>query len=60
MPTYRLYFLDEGAHVSAPAKILHCADNEEAVQMARQYIDGKDIQLWREGTLVARLPKSPG
>jgi hypothetical protein len=57
MPTYRLYFLDDGAHISRPPVILECADNEEAMVQARQYVDGKDIELWREGTLVAMFPR---
>jgi hypothetical protein len=56
MPTYRVYFLDEGAHISRPAVIIECANNDEAKQRARQYIDGKDIEVWREGTLIARFP----
>ena len=57
MPDYRVYFLDQGAHISSPPVILECADNEEAMQKARQYIDGKDIELWREGTRLAQFPK---
>jgi hypothetical protein len=57
MPTYRIYFLDDGAHISRPPVVIECADNAEAAKVARQYIDGRDIELWREGTLVARYPK---
>lgn len=57
MPTYRVYFFDEDAHISKPPINLECADDEEAEQKARQYLDGKAIELWRDGALVAQFPK---
>lgn len=57
MPAYRIYFIDQGAHISKPPVILECADNEEAIQQAYQYVDGQDLELWREGTLVATFNK---
>ena len=57
MQDYRLYFLDENAHISKPPVILECADDEEAQTKARQFIDGKDLELWRGDSLVAFFPK---
>ena len=53
MPTYRVYFLNDGAHISDPPIILECASDNEATQKARQYMDGKELELWRDHHLIA-------
>lgn len=55
MPLYGVYFIDRGAHISRPPEVLESADDEEATQKARQFIDGKDAELWRDGYLIAKL-----
>ncbi len=57
MPTYRLYFLDTDAHISRPPEAFECADDQEAVQKARQLIDGKDLELWDGPRRVAFIPR---
>ena len=57
MRTYRIYFLDYGAHISAPPIVIECADDDDAIKQAKQYIDGKDIELWRGDFRVAKFPK---
>lgn len=56
MPTYRVYFLDRDAHISRPPEVLEAADDVEAGQQAKQFIDGKDIEVWRESYRVAKFP----
>jgi len=56
MPAYRLYFVDRDAHISRPPKILDCADDAEALQKAKQFIDGKDLELWEGTRRVALIP----
>ena len=56
MPTYRIYFLDRNAHTSRPPKEIECASDQEAIQMARQFIEGKGIELWRDNYRVAKFP----
>ena len=60
MRQYRVYFLDEGAHIFAPSVVLECADDDEAVRQAKQYIDGKDIELRRGDYRVAKFPRRGG
>lgn len=57
MQTYRLYFLDQGAHTSTPPIVLECADDHEAVRQAKQHITGKEMELWRGTRLVANCPR---
>jgi hypothetical protein len=56
MTEYRVFMLDYDAHFSGPARIIHCADDAEAVEKTRQLMDGKDLELWDGGRLVARFP----
>lgn len=54
MLPYRAYFLDAQRH------ILDCrefdADNhQEALTVARQWVDGRSIEIWRGSELVATL-----
>lgn len=58
MPADRIYFLDAEAHISRPPEVIEAANDEEAAQKARQFIDGKDIEVWREEYLVANLPRA--
>lgn len=63
MLPYRAYFFDAQRH------ILDCrefdADNhQEALNTARQWVDGRSIEIWRGGELVATLlprrqPRAP-
>lgn len=53
---YRIYFLDPEGHIFQPPVIIHCATDEEAAEKARQYIDGKDIQVWEQARLIAKYP----
>ena len=57
MPTYRIFFLDKGAHISRPPEVIECANDHEATQKARQFIDGQDIEVWRETYRVAQFPR---
>jgi hypothetical protein len=56
MTEYRVYTLDYDAHISGPAKIIHCAGDAEAVEQTGKLMDGKDLELWDGGRLVARFP----
>ncbi len=56
MALYRVYTLEYDAHISRPAQIIECADDAEAVEKTRQLRDGKDLELWDGGRLVARFP----
>lgn len=56
MPAYRVYFVDADGRIYQPPQILQCADDQAAIEEARQYIDGKDIQVWEKNRLVAKFP----
>ena len=42
MPVYRVYFMDPQGHICRPPEVIDCADDKEAAEKARQFIDGLD------------------
>ena len=55
MPDYRIYQLVGGAHIQAPATVVRCGTDAEAIAHARQLLDGHDIEVWDGGRLVINL-----
>ena len=46
MSAYRIYSIDRAGHISRPPEIVECADDQEAAQKAKQFLDGQDIEVW--------------
>jgi hypothetical protein len=57
MPTYRVFFLDTQNRVTLPAQDIDATDDQEAIVKARQYIDGRDIELWDGPRFIVRFPR---
>lgn len=55
MPAYHVYFFDADGHIYQPPEIIKCADDQEVIEKARQYVNGKDIQVWEKDRLVAKF-----
>ena len=56
MLDYRLYVLNQSGHV-VDASVLHCTDDDHAVDLARQAAIASDVELWmgdRKVTYVER------
>jgi hypothetical protein len=60
MPEYRIYFIDRANHISRPPEIVECADDQEAVKKAEQFVDGQDVELWQRGRFIMRFAHDPG
>jgi hypothetical protein len=56
VPHYRIYFIGQDGHVSKPPAIVECADDEEAIQKTKQFLDGQDIELWDGRDLSCGFP----
>ena len=54
MTDYRLYGLDGVARV-ASGEWFEADDDDAAVEVARQMMDGHDCELWQGSRLVARI-----
>ncbi len=37
MPTYRIYFMSEGANISRPPEVTECSNDREAAEEARRH-----------------------
>jgi hypothetical protein len=46
MPEYRAYILDREGHIIRPVD-LHCENDDEAKEKARQLVNGHDVELWQ-------------
>jgi len=55
--TYRVYFIDRANHISRAPEIIEAADDQDASEQAKRFIDGQDIELWDRGRLIARFPR---
>jgi hypothetical protein len=56
MPHYRLYVTTADGHVTAPATVIECADDQEAIGKAAQLVDGQAVELWAGARLIMRFP----
>jgi hypothetical protein len=55
MPIYRLYVIDPDAHITVPPTLADCPDDDLAIAKAKQYLDGKAIEVWEGARIVTRL-----
>ena len=55
MPEYRLYRLTQGNHIVGPPDTVSFDTDDEAIQHARQLVDGVDIEVWDGARLVSRI-----
>lgn len=56
MTAYRLYFLSANDHIE-DVRILDCGSDQEALESAREFIDGRDLELWERDRFISRLPR---
>jgi hypothetical protein len=55
MNTFRIYRLDETGHIIGPPDAFEDITEEQAIELARQRIDGLTVELWKGATLVKRF-----
>ena len=46
MPDYRAYIIGPDGHVQNRVE-LRCHDDVEALRLAKQLVDGRDVELWQ-------------
>lgn len=54
MPTYRAYLIDENNRVTS-YKPIDAATDSEALQAARQLVDGCDVEVWDRDRKIGRV-----
>ena len=56
MPTYRAYLIDENDKIVSFKPVDADAD-DEALEVAKQFVDGHDVEVWLLDRRVGRLNK---
>ena len=56
---YRLYFLDASNHITA-AQDFECQEDGGAIAHALDFADERNVELWSEARLVARIAGRAG
>jgi hypothetical protein len=57
MPKYCLYFFGPEDDYQR-AEVLICSDDEAAIFEAQRTIGANDVEIWKEGKMIARLRPS--
>jgi hypothetical protein len=55
MPEYRFYKIRKDGHVAGPPDDIFAADDATAIIVAKQRIDGQDIEIWQGPRIVAHV-----
>jgi hypothetical protein len=58
MSDYRVYIIGDDDHITTRIE-LDCSDDKAAIEYAKQYIDGHDIELWQRDRRIARFDTRP-
>lgn len=57
MSGYRVYLFGQDGHI-AKGEIIECTNDEEAIQKAKQFVHGCDVELWQLSRFIASFPKT--
>jgi hypothetical protein len=55
MSAYRIYIVSYGPN-KEPPHVIECADDQEALGKAVQYVNVNAVELWQGPRLVVRFP----
>jgi hypothetical protein len=58
MAHYRAYVIGRDDRIQK-AVDLDCTDDEAAVEAARQFVDGNDVEVWQQNRKLTRLKYKP-
>jgi hypothetical protein len=59
MSHYRIYTLFAGDRIATPTQIVTGDNDQEAIQLAKQLLDGRDLEV-RQGARIVRRIKPTG
>jgi hypothetical protein len=58
VPHYRAYIIGRDGHF-VEAINLDCAEDAAAIESARQFVDGHDVEVWQLDRMVTKLASEP-
>ena len=56
---YRAFHIAPSGVVDGPTSFIEAVDDDSALQHAKRLVDGRTVELWDRGRLVARLEPGP-
>ena len=56
MNQYRVYKLDKSSRITSIPHVILCEDDDAALLMARQFVDGHALEIWAGDRRVALVP----
>jgi hypothetical protein len=56
MPHYRIYLTTTDGHITAPATLIESDDDQEAIGKAKQFVNGRAVELWEGARFIVRFP----
>jgi hypothetical protein len=57
MPDYRAYIVGDDGHFQA-SRVIQAPDDDAAVEAAKKFVDGHDVELWHLDRKIAVLPRN--
>jgi hypothetical protein len=58
MTDYRVYVIGNDGHFVRAIQ-LDCPDDDAAIESAKQFIDGFDLELWQRDRCIAAFDRKP-
>jgi hypothetical protein len=58
MPEYRAYTLGDDGHFIGYEPLV-CPDDAEAIEKAKRFVNGRDVELWSGPRFVIKLECKP-
>ena len=55
MKSYRAYLLDKSGRIANPSKIIQADDDAKAIEIAKQLVDGHDVEVWDGQRRITKL-----
>jgi hypothetical protein len=55
---YRVYIIGNDGHFVSAIQ-LDCPDDNAAIESAKQFINGQDIELWQRERMIAKFDRKP-
>jgi hypothetical protein len=56
MRAYRAYLIDKDDHIHSH-RVIDADNDDRALEVAKQYVDGLDVEIWDGARKIARLSK---
>jgi hypothetical protein len=56
MQAYRVYVVAPDGHITAPAQVIECESEQQAIGTAAQLTNGKSVELWEGARFIVRFP----